>query len=223
MYNKLQRTIQRFSLEKKSLFLSLLLALMAILAPTNTEASHLRYAKMSWTRANTGSRTVTFKITTAWRTSYFSGVSVGATINPNSGSLDFGDAANQNDLTFVVTSINASEDWFTAERTITHTYAGSATSFNASYTNCCKINSLQNNSDLNLRSNFFKSFSNSIDAFTSEDLAFYFGFSSEFHRSAPGWSSRQDGSRCSRQVMPASVPPARRVLTPARPRADLRA
>lgn len=143
----LQSTFKSFSMKKKSIFLMLMFALMAFLAPTSAEASHFRYGSISWTRPNDASRVVTFKITTGWRISYFGGVSIGATVNPSSGNLNFGDATSSATLTYVVTSINAAEDWFVAERVITHTYAVSGTSFNAFFTNCCRLSTLQNNAD----------------------------------------------------------------------------
>ena len=117
----LQTTSKSFSMKKRSVFLMLMFALMAFLAPTSAEASHFRYGSVSWTRPNDASRDVTFKITTGWRISYFGGVTIGATINPTSGNLNFGDATTSSTLTYVVTSINAAEDWFVAERVVTHT------------------------------------------------------------------------------------------------------
>lgn len=131
-------------------FLSLLLILFNTY---EAQATHYRYGSITWNRVNDTTRTVTFTINQAWRRTFFTGafpVTVGSTVDVQT-PLVFGDATSAN-VILTVTSVNLAEDFFTGTATITHTYAGAATSFTASYSNCCRLSSLQNNADANFNS-----------------------------------------------------------------------
>jgi hypothetical protein len=111
-------------------------------------ATHFRYGTVAWDRSN-GSNTVTFTLNQVWRTSFGWGTTItpGAVVQP--GSFCFGDGQCAN-LSLTVTSVNTTEDWFSGTATITHTYASAGT-YTASFANCCRLSSLQNNFDENYR------------------------------------------------------------------------
>ncbi len=146
----LQTPIKLFYTKNRRIFRFIFFALIAFFVPQKVEASHYRYGSISWSRTSDATRTVTFKITTAWKISYFSSGStaVGSVVDPGIGGLFFGDL-NSTPLTFIVTSRNAADDWLVAERTVTHTYVVSGTDFTASYSTCCRFNgpALQNNNN----------------------------------------------------------------------------
>ena len=113
------------------------------------EATHYRYGNVSWSRVNDASRAVTFTVTTAWRRSFFSPTpNVGSVVNV--GNFLYGDGSGQA-LNITVTSVNAAENWFVGVATLNHTYAGAATNFTAYFQNCCRLSTLENNSDLSFR------------------------------------------------------------------------
>lgn len=110
-------------------------------------ASHYRYGNISWSRASDTSRTVTFNVTMSFRLSAFSGVSLNSTIS-NYDALNFGDATSST-ITLTVTSINTVDDWFVGTYQVNHTYSGTGTSYTAGYSNCCRIGTSTNNSNVN--------------------------------------------------------------------------
>ena len=121
---------------------------MVLFATAN--ATHFRYGNISWTRDVTNPNKVTFKVSQAWRTSYFySGTvpSVGAQISSQT-VLDFGDGKTSN-ITLTLSSVNTADDWMYGDYTVTHTYANYTSNYTASFSNCCRISTLQNNHDLN--------------------------------------------------------------------------
>ncbi|MDP1620791.1 MAG: LamG-like jellyroll fold domain-containing protein [Bacteroidales bacterium] len=140
---------------KMQLAYKMFIAIAAIILFTTstTEASHYRYGNISWNRVNDATRTVTFNVTTAWRSSFFTSPTptVGAVINAGT-VLNFGDGATTSIL-FTVTSVNVPENWFVGTATVTHTYPGAATSFTAFYSSNARIGSpMQNNTNLTFRS-----------------------------------------------------------------------
>src|SRR5687767_7751298 len=72
--------------------LSMLFLLLTLFAPLESEASHYRYGNISWARAS-GSRTVTYTVTQAWRRSFPTWAGAGVGTNINTGVLLFGDGA----------------------------------------------------------------------------------------------------------------------------------
>ncbi|CAH1001680.1 hypothetical protein LEM8419_02586 [Neolewinella maritima] len=104
------------------------------------QASHFRYGSMSWRHIS--GTTVEFKIQEAWRASaFFSGIpSVGAEATVDL--LQFGDGTSES-VRVTVTSVDAADDWFFGETTITHTYPA-----NMAYTpflsGCCRIAGISN-------------------------------------------------------------------------------
>ncbi len=111
-------------------------------------ASHFRYGNISWTRSNATPTQVTFKVSQAWRsTFYFSTASsptVGSVIN--GGTLNFGDGGTAT-INLVITSVNVAEDWFYGEFTVNRNYTSSTTDYTANFSNSARIGSLQNNAN----------------------------------------------------------------------------
>ena len=103
------------------LHLLLLTLLFAFVGTQSLEASHFRYGSLSWRHID--GNTVEFKIQQAGRISFFYGAppSVGD-VSPNLDVLYFGDG-NSASITLDITAVNAADDWFYGETTITHTYA----------------------------------------------------------------------------------------------------
>ncbi len=135
------------SLKIKAIVLFALLFLVS----SQVEATHFRYGTVSWQIVSytPTTRTVQFNITQSYRWSFFGNIPVGAT-TPSLGPFQFGDNTNAN-LSMVVTSINAAEDWFVGSRILTKTY-NLTTDVTAFFTNCCRISSLQQgNNDQNYR------------------------------------------------------------------------
>lgn len=127
----------------KGFFLLVLLFVVKL-----TFASHFRYGNISWTRSNSSPNQVTFKVSQAWRITFFysSTPAVGSVVN--TGSLVFGDGANSN-INLVLTTVNATDDWMYGEYTVTHTFPSSVTDYTTYFSNCCRIGSLQNNANGN--------------------------------------------------------------------------
>jgi hypothetical protein len=121
---------------------SVLILLFAM--PLVLLASHFRYGNISWRWVS--ARTIEFKVSQAWRYSYFN-PSLGATVTTDV--LYFGDGSAAN-VNLKVTAVNIAEDWFYGEATITKTYSANG-NFTAYFTNCCKISTLQNNRDASWR------------------------------------------------------------------------
>jgi hypothetical protein len=126
----------------RTFFLPITLLLL-LLSGFEAKASHYRYGNISWSRPNNTSRTVTFKVNQSWRRSAFGAPVVGSVIG--GGTLLFGDATTS-PISITVTSVNVVDDWFYGTATIVHTYAGTGTTFTASYSSGARIGSpLQNN------------------------------------------------------------------------------
>jgi hypothetical protein len=139
------RLPQRFA----GLFLFMLL--WAGFAPS-AQATHFRYGNISWVpiASDATGRTIQFRVSVGYRTSYGWGTTVvpGAVVN-DSDSFNFGDGTST-PLNFTVTSVNGPNDYFYAESVITKTYASTG-NFTAFFGSCCRISTLQNNSDDSFR------------------------------------------------------------------------
>ncbi|HNP22572.1 MAG TPA: T9SS type A sorting domain-containing protein [Panacibacter sp.] len=124
-----------------------LIFILLLFSAVSVWASHFRYGNVQW--QNTDGNTVVFKIQQAWRWSYFGNPGIGTVVDIVAGDgdvpFDFGDGELQN-IQITVTSINAAEDWFFGEITMTHTYAAPG-NYTASFIGCCRISTLQNNAD----------------------------------------------------------------------------
>jgi hypothetical protein len=123
------------------------LTLMMMFFSLVASASHFRHGNMSW-RVVSG-RTIEFKITQAWRRSYYSqnlGINavVGTTVN-GIDNVNFGDGTSSS-FNLNVTAVNLAEDFFYGEATITKTY-NSDGNFTAFFSSCCKVSNLQNNAN----------------------------------------------------------------------------
>jgi len=132
-------------------FKAILIFALLFFISGQVEATHFRYGTVSWQIVSytPTTRTVQFNITQSYRWSFFGNIPVGAT-TPSLGPFQFGDNTNAN-LSMVVTSINAAEDWFVGSRILTKTY-NLTTDVTAFFTNCCRISSLQQgNNDQNYR------------------------------------------------------------------------
>ncbi|WP_198666921.1 HYR domain-containing protein [Taibaiella helva] len=120
--------------------------LFPLLTAIRAEASHFRYGNITWSRPDAASRTVTFTLTQSYRMSNWTGVSVGSTISDGV-FLSFGDN-NSEQVSLKVNSVNVAEDYFIGTFTTTHTYSSSG-NFEVSYSNCCRLSTLQNNANGN--------------------------------------------------------------------------
>ncbi|WP_118974545.1 HYR domain-containing protein [Taibaiella koreensis] len=123
-----------------------LVILFSVLTAIRAEASHFRYGNITWSRPDAASRTITITLTQSYRMSNWPGVAVGSTISDGV-FLNFGDNSNAQ-VSLKVNSVNVAEDYFIGTFTTTHTYASSG-DFNVSYSNCCRLSTLQNNADGN--------------------------------------------------------------------------
>jgi hypothetical protein len=129
------------------IFKALIVLIAAVSLHVTANASHFRYGNISWSPLS--GNTIQFKISQAWRISFFFGgtPSVGATVTTSS--LNFGDGTSV-PVTLTITSVNPVEDWFFGSFTVNHTYAGTG-NYTAWWFDCCRISSLVNNPDGNYR------------------------------------------------------------------------
>lgn len=131
--------------------LFLFMVLLAGMAPS-AQATHFRYGNVSWipVASDATGRTIQFRVSVGYRTSYGWGTAVvpGAVVNDGD-SFSFGDGTSV-PLNFTVTSVNGPDDYFYAEAVITKTYASTG-NFTASFSSCCRISTLQNNADASFR------------------------------------------------------------------------
>ncbi|HEY9178641.1 MAG TPA: putative Ig domain-containing protein [Flavipsychrobacter sp.] len=123
--------------------LSMLLISLLMLQPEEAQATHFRYGNVTWERVAGNPYQIRFRITQAWRRSFYGNPNVGATVNTGS----FNTGAGFQSILLNVTSVNTTEDWFYGEYTFVKTYASVNTNYNASFTGCCRISTLSNNSD----------------------------------------------------------------------------
>lgn len=128
-----------------SSFLVTLMVILVCLSAQEVNATHFRHGTVTWRTVTTdlSGRTIEFKITQAWRRTFFGVNFIGQQVS--TGPFFFGDGTSTN-IVLRVTSINAAEDWFYGEAIIVKTYAttGIRTAF---FDGCCRISTLQNNRD----------------------------------------------------------------------------
>src|SRR4051794_4756997 len=98
---------------------------LLVLAATEAEGSHFRYATIDYkpilNENGDPTGTVEFHIRSGWRRSFFGTPVVGDVIVPES--FEFGDGESEN-VSLTVTSFSATEDWVLGEFTVQHHYAG---------------------------------------------------------------------------------------------------
>ena len=120
----------------KKIYLAALLVLFFSLGlAAEAMASHFRYGHITWTRESGTSKTVTFKIQTAWRVLFGGGDT----------RLFFGDGGSQTGADTFVGSFTdlAGATYVVHERLVTHTYASLGT-YEATNSTCCRIGGLGN-------------------------------------------------------------------------------
>ena len=120
----------------KKIYLAALLVLVFSLGlAAEAMASHFRYGHITWTRESGTSKTVTFKIQTAWRVLFGGGDT----------RLFFGDGGSQTGADTFVGSFTdlAGATYVVHERLVTHTYASLGT-YEATNSTCCRIGGLGN-------------------------------------------------------------------------------
>ena len=105
--------------------------------------SHGRYITMTWEPVAGMTNTIDFHITESQRSSFFFNVAVGNQVTTDS--IDFGDGRSQS-VRVTVTSMDVPNDYFVGSTTIRHTYS-SAGNYTASIDGCCRLSTLENNSD----------------------------------------------------------------------------
>jgi hypothetical protein len=136
-------------MRRKLAVISFLLVLVGLTAPAF--ASHFRFGHITWTRP-AGSRTVTFNIVSAWRTdpTNFPNTVLGDSLNP----ISFGDGSNysgglaggQNVTT--ATGVDSGGVGFTIRSyTLTHTFAGTGTTFNVVAAGSARLSTIRNSPD----------------------------------------------------------------------------
>ncbi|XZF14865.1 T9SS type A sorting domain-containing protein [Chitinophagaceae bacterium MMS25-I14] len=144
-------------------FRHLLLTVLILFAALPGFASHFRYGNITWNRVPGNPLQIHFKVSQAWRTSFYaSSLSVGAVVSTGY-TFDPGGGLPTVPINVTVTSVNATEDWFYGEFNYTATYAANGT-YTAFFTNCCRISTLQNNHDLEFYVSSTVTVGNSNDA-----------------------------------------------------------
>lgn len=129
------------------------LILAALVAATPAQASHFRFGHFTWeSRPDISPETADFRMTVAFRSSYFGNPDIGQTFRP--GSYRFGDGSSVS-YTYQVIARNLQEDWIVGQAIesgqesgiVRHTYPAvnnNGNPWTASFTSCCKIGSLRN-------------------------------------------------------------------------------
>lgn len=136
---------------KRTHILKLCMLLVGIIAmwPQTANATHFRYSTFSWERVAGQPNQIRFRISQAWRRSYFGSPQpvVGSTVTASAFNPGQGSSIN---IPLVITSVNAPEDWVYGEYSFIKTYTGPGT-YTASIDGCCRISTLGNNSDRDFR------------------------------------------------------------------------
>ena len=123
---------------RRFIYSCVLVAFVALLSASSAFATHYRGGTISWVPTGTPGQ-VEFRI--KWAQRYSAGVVTNLGIS-------FGDGQSGN-ATGTVTSVNTAEDWYIADLTVRHTYAGVGP-YTASFVGCCRISELSNGHDENL-------------------------------------------------------------------------
>ena len=144
----------------KSVLLPFLL-LAGVLASLPAQATHARYGHISWEpRPDISETTVDFRVTVAFRRTYFGNLQIGSIFRP--GWVNFGDGQRVRP-DFEVIAMNAQENWVIGRALqpgmepgyLRHTYStpvrsnGDPWEINMSV--CCRISSLRNSANSNFR------------------------------------------------------------------------
>jgi hypothetical protein len=141
--NNVSYESKKFRFQKRLVKFIGVLTICTLFFTNSSYASHFRHGNMSW-RVVSG-RTIEFKITQAWRRSFYGGNIVVGSVVPRIDRLNFGDGTvaffNLN-----VTAVSIPDDFFYGEATVTKTYSSDA-NFTAFFTSCCKVSNLQNNAN----------------------------------------------------------------------------
>lgn len=112
-------------------------------------ASHFRYMTISWSRANTATRTVCIDVEHAWRATAFGSPAIG-TVTGSTGNLQLGDGRSAA-TPITVTNNDLPNNWFVGITQIMHTYIGTGTTFTILYSSCCRIGGLANGNGGSMR------------------------------------------------------------------------
>lgn len=113
-------------------------------------ATHFRYGNI--VMQPTGSpNQIQIKVSQAWRASFYGALpAIGATRSVGTLNFQYGNGSNIQNVAvnLTVTAVNAAEDWFFGEQTITVTAPMANADYRAVFSVCCRISSLVNNRDL---------------------------------------------------------------------------
>ncbi|HXD21485.1 MAG TPA: MBG domain-containing protein [Vicinamibacterales bacterium] len=123
---------------RQFIYSSVFVTFVVMLSASPAFASHYRGGTISWVPTGAPGQ-VEFRI--KWAQRYSAGV---VTTLP----LEFGDGQSGN-ANGTVTSVNDAEDWYIADLTVRHTYAGPGP-YTATFIGCCRISTLSNGRDENL-------------------------------------------------------------------------
>lgn len=152
----------RSRLSKKLASACFVAAAMILLTAQAVYASHFRYGTITYSVDTVNRRTVTFQITSTWRRSFqWVNATNTAYFTPNVGDIvsgtnnylyfNYGNGASA-PLNMQVTSVDSTNDWFTAVTTLTYTYPSFGT-YTPFFVDCCRLSgpsnggTLRNNGD----------------------------------------------------------------------------
>lgn len=142
-------TVTRWRLRRAQAVVLAVLTVMSatavvLVSATPAQATHFRFRTITWEQI--GPQEVRFDMTVADRMSYHGSLAVGQPWNESM--QDFGDGSGGS-MTGQVTAVNTVDDWFLAEVSTTHVYAGSGP-WTAAWSGCCTLSTLKNSPDSSL-------------------------------------------------------------------------
>lgn len=141
--------------------IALLFIALLTLQPEEAEASHFRYGNITWERVAGNPYQIRFRVTQAWRRSFWGSPGVGSNISTGTLITGAGNAT----INLTVTSVNIAEDWFYGEFTYVKTYPSTTANYTAYFQSCCRIGSpLLNNANGNFRVSSIVTVGNNNDA-----------------------------------------------------------
>lgn len=123
----------------------MLLVSLLMLQPEEANATHFRYGNITWERVSGAPNQIRFRITQAWRRSFYGAPNVGNTVSTG---VQFNTGAGTVPINLTVTSVNLAEDWIYGEFTYVKTYSTTSATYNTSFSVCCRVSNLSNNNDL---------------------------------------------------------------------------
>ncbi len=129
-------------MNRTSRLLCTLLGLVLLALPATAFASHFRGGTITWTRANTSTRTVNYIINHSWRVNAV-----------NSVRLFYGDGGSSGNLSYTVlgTFTDATGLQYTSVRSTTSRTFSSNGPFTGYFSSCCRIGNLQNGANGSFR------------------------------------------------------------------------